>query len=75
MDMMAHFTCIGALNEAGFALGWGHFSGGSGGIGLGFLHPIHGHQHGGQLLQGKVTQLGGEGARGILQTHQPAGVT
>lgn len=75
MGMMARLTCIGALNEAGFALGRGRFSGGNRGIGLGLFHPVHGHQHAGQLLQGQVTQLRGEGARGVLQTHQPAGVT
>lgn len=71
-------TRVGALDKAGFVMTLGGISGSRGGgkgVSLGFSDPIHSHEHTGELLQGHVPQLRGERTRGVLQTHQPAGVS
>ncbi len=69
--------CFETAAHRCWSAGWGRASPAAGHRGLapGLLHPVHGHQHTGQLLQRDVPQLRREGARRVLQTHQPAGVT
>lgn len=72
-------TCVGALQQRGLGRACGEAGGGHG---QGFvqsrlpvlLEAFCSHQGVGELLQGHVVDVWGEGAQWVLQAHQPAGV-